>query len=155
MARRKPAGGAEPLVKGEDMTVSELPFIRNRGEEHWWKRLIAVSIGAVLVVAFALPAAAYTELGRWSYDGCSWRLIEDGFFDAMDCFEGTVVEDLNGECHYLTAEVKLGASYGVSGPVTSQYVASPYVIASGNALNKGTITTWEHEWVQTSGWIGG
>lgn len=114
----------------------------------------AICVMAVALSLIAQPALAVGGIiTTLSYDGCTWRLEWERGSSYGIVTEASEVHDQNGGCHYLTAEVKMGASYGITGPSNLTWVRSPFVeLQGGDPQNKGTITTWEHEWTQTTGW---
>ncbi len=117
------------------------------GKTRKWATMLAASI---LVVEFYLPAwaAAGGTTYNYSYDGCSWQLATEWFI--LDA-PRTIVRDMNGQCHYLTAYARSSIEYHKVGPTTNASVWAD-MVNQGSFEGRGVITTWEHEWTQDSGW---
>ncbi len=113
------------------------------------RRQIALGTAVLILMLTAIPALALTR--TWTYDGCRWQLkVED-----QSSSYTSSTRDLNGGCHYLTNWSKDPAipSYSVTGPtnVAAVYTWVAHTIGSDSTLlGKGRVTTWEHEWTQTS-----
>ncbi|MCQ3813737.1 MAG: hypothetical protein KTU85_04870 [Acidimicrobiia bacterium] len=122
------------------------------------QKLTAIFVIVILSLGNFLGLAA-ASTNYLSYDGCDWSLsVDRSSFYLRTVLRIDIKEarttDLNGGCRHVTAWLRKadGSSMVRSGPTTKSY-AIAVDSNSGDRQGKGQVTTWEHDWVQYSGWV--